>query len=312
MPEQGIAVEDITAFCVRCKEKVVVSTSLEGFKPGVSQLERGNFVLKGWCPKCNCKVTRILAKASPLVGGYLKVVEGSTKKPKSKTPTKKKSRKPTKLVGPHIQGGKTVPRRKAVASTGEVLKVRADYPINLFAHYKGQTYRATMKSENEVRYNKVVYTSLTLAAQAITGSQVNGWKFWKFEHSDGTIFHIDVVRDRSEVQKRAKGSGEAKRGKAATKPGTLPPYSRDVEHPKEGLPKRGVAHFINEKKYERFGHVVTYLYLDGEVMRVTYNKVGKSTSVENIGAFDSWKEAIPTIVENAESGKLVRVRLVTV
>ncbi|GAH36197.1 unnamed protein product, partial [marine sediment metagenome] len=258
----------------------------------------------------NCKVNRMLAKDSPLVEGYLRVV--GEKKPKTKSLAKKKSRKPTRLVGPHKQGGKTVPRKKAVASTGEVLKVRADFPIKVFAHYKGQTFRATMKSENEVRYNKVVYTSLTLAAQAITGGQVNGWRFWKFKHSDGTIFHIDVIRDRADVQKRAKSSGKAgKKEKAAPKPGVLPPYSQDVSHPHEGLPKRRVAHFINEKKYERYGHVVSYLFLDGDVMRITYNKVDKSTNVKEIGAFDSWKDAIPAIAEDAASAKFVRVRLVT-
>jgi hypothetical protein len=49
----------------------------------------------------------------------------------------------------------------------------------LTVHYKGREYRATVKNNGYLSLHGRDYPSPTAAAVAITGSAVNGWRFWK-------------------------------------------------------------------------------------------------------------------------------------
>ena len=59
--------------------------------------------------------------------------------------------------------------RASLLSAGDVLLVR----------YKGTDYRATVKSNGYLSLRGRDYPSPTAAAVAITGGNVNGWRFWK-------------------------------------------------------------------------------------------------------------------------------------
>ncbi len=51
----------------------------------------------------------------------------------------------------------------------------------LVGRYHGEEHRATIVEEGgtlRVRLGKDTYRSLSAAAQAITGSAINGWRFW--------------------------------------------------------------------------------------------------------------------------------------
>lgn len=55
----------------------------------------------------------------------------------------------------------------------------------LMADFKGKRYEAVVVEAPEfpekrgVKYNKIMYRSMTAAARAATGNSVNGWRFWK-------------------------------------------------------------------------------------------------------------------------------------
>ena len=46
------------------------------------------------------------------------------------------------------------------------------------ATYKGLEYRATI-TESGIDYNGAIYKSVSGAAHAVSGTQVNGWRFWE-------------------------------------------------------------------------------------------------------------------------------------
>ena len=52
------------------------------------------------------------------------------------------------------------------------------------ATYKGQTYYAQIKDGAWLGQDNVVRTSPSDAASAISGTNVNGWKFWHAQHPD--------------------------------------------------------------------------------------------------------------------------------
>lgn len=52
--------------------------------------------------------------------------------------------------------------------------------LEIFATYKGHKHFAIYFSETKILYNNEYYKSPSLAGATITGSQINGWRFWKY------------------------------------------------------------------------------------------------------------------------------------
>lgn len=58
----------------------------------------------------------------------------------------------------------------------------------LFKNYYGQDYTAELVEVDggiKVRYDNQVYNSPTAAAEALTSTRVNGWKFWRVRDTNG-------------------------------------------------------------------------------------------------------------------------------
>ncbi len=67
--------------------------------------------------------------------------------------------------------------------------------IEIFATANKHEHFAIYFSENKIVYNDKVYKSVSAAGAEITGSQINGWKFWKFKDTkDGKIYPINKLR----------------------------------------------------------------------------------------------------------------------
>ncbi|MGY1632227.1 DUF2924 domain-containing protein [Geodermatophilus sp. SYSU D01186] len=79
--------------------------------------------------------------------------------------------------------------RASLLSAGDVLVVR----------YKGTDYRATVKSNGYLSLGGRDYPSPTAAAVAITGGNVNGWRFWKVTSGET----LGSLRDRLPSPERA-------------------------------------------------------------------------------------------------------------
>jgi acyl-CoA reductase-like NAD-dependent aldehyde dehydrogenase len=52
--------------------------------------------------------------------------------------------------------------------------------VSVFRRYKGNRYEGVLLPNGELRWNGVTYGAPSPAAMAITGTQINGWKWWKF------------------------------------------------------------------------------------------------------------------------------------
>jgi Protein of unknown function (DUF2924) len=75
-------------------------------------------------------------------------------------------------------------KRKATSGKGIRKAVAHTFPpagATLVGRYHGKEHRATIVEQDgrlQVRLRKDTYRSLSAAAQAITGSAINGWRFW--------------------------------------------------------------------------------------------------------------------------------------
>ena len=69
--------------------------------------------------------------------------------------------------------------------------------IEIYAEYKKKKYYAVYFSESKIVIDNEVYKSVSAAANKITsGSQVNGWRFWKFEDKNtGKIYPLESLRN---------------------------------------------------------------------------------------------------------------------
>lgn len=67
--------------------------------------------------------------------------------------------------------------------------------IQIRAEYKGDLYKAIVRSSGLVCFKGKIYSSCSLAAMAITQTTtINGWKFWKYMNSEGQWVYLDHLR----------------------------------------------------------------------------------------------------------------------
>ena len=60
--------------------------------------------------------------------------------------------------------------------------------------YKGKSYSAWVRKSGTINYNGTIYTSPTLAGNAVKGSKCNGWWFWKYKNNKGEWVVLDELR----------------------------------------------------------------------------------------------------------------------
>lgn len=95
--------------------------------------------------------------------------------------------------------GRTATRRRAnpVAAAREGRKDFGSLlprAITLRADYKGKRYTARARKNGEVAMNGRIYGSLSAAASAITGRNVNGWWFWHYRTESGEWSRMTELR----------------------------------------------------------------------------------------------------------------------
>jgi hypothetical protein len=60
--------------------------------------------------------------------------------------------------------------------------------------YKKKTYRASVTADGIIHYAGKQFGSPSLAAVAVTGRSINGWKFWSFKDASGKWVKLDALR----------------------------------------------------------------------------------------------------------------------
>jgi hypothetical protein len=66
--------------------------------------------------------------------------------------------------------------------------------ITLRATHKGKAYVARARRDGSIRVKRTVVASPTLAAKLVTGTTVNGWRFWRYKHSSGEWVRLAELR----------------------------------------------------------------------------------------------------------------------
>jgi hypothetical protein len=67
-------------------------------------------------------------------------------------------------------------------------------PLRIYRNYKGRTLNAEIIQGGIVRTNGVEYGSLSLAALKLTGTSINGWRWWLFKDDSGIERTLDYLR----------------------------------------------------------------------------------------------------------------------
>lgn len=60
--------------------------------------------------------------------------------------------------------------------------------------YKKKTYKASVSADGIINYAGKQFSSPSLAAVAVTGRPINGWKFWSFKDASGKWVKLDALR----------------------------------------------------------------------------------------------------------------------
>lgn len=70
--------------------------------------------------------------------------------------------------------------------------------IEIFANYKNHKHYAVYFSPTKILYNNEYYKSPSKAGSMIMGTQVNGWRFWKYRDAKtGKDYPLERLRDKS-------------------------------------------------------------------------------------------------------------------
>jgi Restriction Enzyme Adenine Methylase Associated/GIY-YIG catalytic domain len=97
-----------------------------------------------------------------------------------------------------LLGGSAVTRRIKVKATSKGtlgLKGVVEHRYYLRGSYKGKQYRATLRKDGLISYNRKQYDTPTAAAKMIIkGHAVNGWNFWKYQNDAGEWVYLSQLR----------------------------------------------------------------------------------------------------------------------
>ena len=86
-------------------------------------------------------------------------------------------------------------RAKARATKGTlVLAGLVERRIVLQATYKGTKYRATLRKDGYISYQRKLYESPTGVARVIVGRQINGWHFWRYRNTAGEWVKLAEIK----------------------------------------------------------------------------------------------------------------------
>lgn len=71
---------------------------------------------------------------------------------------------------------------------------RVGLPLIIKSTYKGVVHRARIRKDGRIAMNRKLFTSVSLAAVAITNRPMNGWDFWKCERGKGNWVKLSTLR----------------------------------------------------------------------------------------------------------------------
>ena len=64
----------------------------------------------------------------------------------------------------------------------------------IYASYKGQDYKAWVRTNGGIRFNGRTYDSPSGAGKAIRKKETDGWRFWKYKDKEGNLVRLKNLR----------------------------------------------------------------------------------------------------------------------
>jgi hypothetical protein len=108
--------------------------------------------------------------------------------PKGKTKAVKKG------SGKKTQTARKMPIEKKDAKRTPALASLEVAPKELVVTYKGIEYKATVNDDGTITVNDKTFNSPSRAGKEITGREVDGWTFWKYEVPGVGLKKLDTLR----------------------------------------------------------------------------------------------------------------------
>lgn len=97
-----------------------------------------------------------------------------------------------KLIGRRMRSTRKAAKVARAAETS--LGPYVDRRIKLQGVYKGDIYKATVRADGWILYNRNLYASPTDIAREIIGRPVSGWYFWQWEKSPGKWERLKTLK----------------------------------------------------------------------------------------------------------------------
>ena len=98
----------------------------------------------------------------------------------------------------HLMGGHVAERRRR-AKANKFLGAQAlagvrEKSIRIRATFKGEEYKALLKPDGTIVFNRKVYESPSAAGRAVINRSCNGWAFWKFQDEKREWVPLSAMR----------------------------------------------------------------------------------------------------------------------
>lgn len=104
-----------------------------------------------------------------------------------------------KLLGLGLGKRREATESKAMKRSGgnkaaELAECNAKKPFKIYLTYKDKKYKATVRKDGTILYNRGIYKSPSAASAAIKQRASNGWVSWKYERAPGDWVLLDTLR----------------------------------------------------------------------------------------------------------------------
>ena len=96
--------------------------------------------------------------------------------------------------GKKTQTARKMPIEKKDAKRTPALASLEVAPKELVVTYKGIEYKATVNDDGTITVNDKTFNSPSRAGKEITGREVDGWTFWKYEVPGVGLKKLDTLR----------------------------------------------------------------------------------------------------------------------
>ncbi len=94
--------------------------------------------------------------------------------------------------------GRSLPERKAIKQKKgrdvAVLAIYKNRPRRLRGKSKGTTFKASVRNDGRIRFNRKSFASPSHAAAEAVGHSMNGWWFWQYERAPGDWVRLRELR----------------------------------------------------------------------------------------------------------------------